>query len=167
MHPTPNKNIPCEGNSPADRFPPLNIPPARLDVRTDALGRQEVFDPLRGKWVVLTPEEWVRQHFTAWLIAACGYPAERMANEVSLSLNRTRRRADTVFFTRDGRPDIIVEYKRPSVALTQRVFDQIARYNIVMGARLLIVTNGMTCYCCAYGPDATYRFLPDIPRYKP
>ena len=94
-------------------------------------GVERVLDPLRGKWVALTPEEWVRQHFVAHLTENLGYPAALMGNEVPLTLNGTSRRCDTVLFSSEGlRPVMIVEYKAPHVEITQRVFDQIVRYNL-------------------------------------
>lgn len=126
----------------------------------------KVFDPLRSKYVALTPEEYVRQHFTAWMTGSLGYPASLMKNEVSLSLNNTRRRCDTVVFRSDGSPVVIVEYKAPTVAITQDVFDQIARYNMVLRSRYLIVSNGLRHYCCEMDYDnETYAFLPNIPHW--
>ncbi len=127
----------------------------------------KVFDPLRSKYVALTPEEYVRQHFTAWMTDSLGYPASLMKNEVSLRLNDTRRRCDTVVFRSDGSPVVIVEYKAPTVAITQDVFDQIARYNMVLRSRYLIVSNGLRHYCCEMDYDnETYTFLPNIPMWS-
>ncbi len=128
----------------------------------------KVFDTLRGRYVALTPEEYVRQHFTAWMTGYLGYPASLMQNEVPLSLNNTKRRCDTVVFRRDGSPVVIVEYKAPTVAITQTVFDQIARYNMVLHSRFLIVSNGMSHFCCEmdYNNDS-YVFLPKIPFWSP
>lgn len=153
----------------------LNLPPVNLRVRMDADGVRRVFDPLRGKFVALTPEEFVRQHFTAFMIGHLGYPSALMANEVSLKINGTARRCDTVVYDsaslttpdRIPSPLAIVEYKAPDVEITQKVFDQIVRYNLVMGARLLIVSNGMRHYCCMADSSRpnSYRFLPSIPTY--
>lgn len=143
----------------------LNLPPHPLHIekRDD---HYEVFDSLRRKWVQLTDEEWVRQNFTAHLIADLGYPPSVMANEIGLTLNRTRRRADTIVFGRDGSPMIIIEFKAPTVEITQTVFDQIVRYNMTMRANILIVSNGLSHYCCLIDyTDSTYRFLPSIPSY--
>ncbi|MDE6511436.1 MAG: type I restriction enzyme HsdR N-terminal domain-containing protein [Muribaculaceae bacterium] len=124
----------------------------------------KVFDPLRRKYVALTPEEYVRQHFTAWMTEFLGYPASLMSNEVSLKLNGTNRRCDTVVFRSDGSPSVIVEYKAPTVAITQTVFDQIARYNMALRSHFLIVSNGLRHFCCEMDYDNdTYRFLPNIP----
>lgn len=127
----------------------------------------EVFDPLRRKFVALTPEEFVRQHFAAWLVNGLGYPASHIANEVSLELNGTRRRCDTLVYDEKGDPMMIVEYKAPDISIDQKVFDQIVRYNMVFRARYLVVSNGLHHFCCAidYGRD-TYHFLPGIPDYQ-
>lgn len=145
----------------------LNLPDFNFQVATDAAtGAPTIYDRLRRKHVALTPEEWVRQHFVEYLINCKGYPAGFMANEVSLRLNGTQRRSDTVVFDARRRPVAIVEYKAPEVEITQRVFDQIARYNVVLQARLLIVSNGLRHYCCAYRGDGTYAFLRDVPSFS-
>ncbi|MDE7345703.1 MAG: type I restriction enzyme HsdR N-terminal domain-containing protein [Muribaculaceae bacterium] len=124
----------------------------------------KVFDPIRKKYVALTPEEYVRQHFIAWMTDNLGYPASLMNNEVPLKLNNTRRRCDTVVFRSDGTPAVIVEYKAPTVSITQSVFDQIARYNMVLRSRYLIVSNGLHHYCCEMDyENESYRFLQQIP----
>lgn len=145
--------------------PPLNLPEAELRFRKDR-DLLKVFDPLRGKYVALTPEEYVRQHFTAWITGPLGYPASLVSNEVAITLNNTRRRCDTVVYRSDGSPLMIVEYKAPTVAITQEVFDQIARYNMVLRSRFLVVSNGMRHYCCEMDYDNnTYRFLQEIPKW--
>lgn len=144
-------------------FVALNVPPANLQIRTKGAGH-EVFDPLRERWVELTPEEWVRQHFASWLITCKGFPRSLMANEVGLTLNGQKRRCDTLVYDRDLNPAVVVEYKAPAVAITQRVFDQIARYNMVLRAKVLIVTNGLSHYCCRYDGEQ-YEFLRDVPDY--
>jgi hypothetical protein len=143
----------------------LNLPPCPLRL-TERDGRQLVFDPLRRRWVALTPEEWVRQHFVGYLIASRGCPAGRVANEVSLAVGKTRKRSDTVVYDALGEPLAIVEYKAPTVEVTQAVFDQIVRYNSTLRARYLIVSNGMAHYCCRIDYErGTYGFLRDIPTY--
>lgn len=144
-------------------FARLNIPPAGVSVRPSGDG-YEIFDPLRQRWVDLTPEEWVRQHFAAWLISDKGFPRSLMANEVGITLNGMRRRCDTLVYDRYLRPAVVVEYKAPAVNITQRVFDQIARYNMVLRARVLIVSNGLTHYCCRYSGEG-YAFMSRIPEF--
>lgn len=149
-----------------EQFPPLNLPAAGLQIRP-AGERHEVFDRWRGRWVTLTPEEWVRQHFASMLVAVKGYPGCRLANEVSLTLNSTSRRCDTVVYDLQMRPLMIVEYKAPHIAVTQRVFDQIVRYNMVLRAPYLVVSNGMSHYCCRVDAESrSYQFLPDVPDYQ-
>lgn len=144
----------------------LNLPAFDVKVTVNASGERAIYDRLRKKYVALTPEEWVRQHFVEFMIARRGYPASLMANEIGITLNGTKRRCDTVVFDRRGMPLTIVEYKSPDVAVTQKTFDQIVRYNMVLRARYLIVSNGLTHYCCAIDYDNhTYSFLADVPDY--
>ena len=153
----------------AQQLPQLNLPPLEKPrIETGADGVRRIFDPLRGKFVALTPEEWVRSHFTAWLTGTLGYPAALMANEVSLTLNGTARRCDTVLFTREGlHPRMIIEYKAPHIEITQKVFDQIARYNMVLNAPYLVVSNGLRHFCLLVDhTGGTARFLPDLPPYS-
>ncbi len=147
---------------------PLNLPPRELQLRHNRRGAIEIFDPLRHKWLYLTPEEWVRQHFIAHLVSDCGYPAHLMANEISLNLNGLSRRCDSIVWRNtDGTPLMILEFKAPTVPVTRHVFDQIVRYNIVFQAPYLIVSNGLTHYCCAVDcTQKTYSFLNKIPNYS-
>ncbi len=148
-------------------FVPLNLPPRQLNVRLNSAENIEIFDPLRRRWLYLTPEEWVRQHFMAYLRAEHSYPAHLMANEVSIELNGLHRRCDSVVWNRkDASPLMILEFKAPDVELNRKVFDQIVRYNMVMKAPFMIVSNGLTHYCCRVDCEtATYSFLSEIPDY--
>lgn len=144
----------------------LNLPDidARLQRRPD--GSIAIYDAIRARYVALTPEEWVRQHFVSFLINHRNYPAGRIANEVSLKLNDTARRSDTVVYDDNRRPVVVVEYKAPMVEISRKVFDQIARYNSVLKGCVLIVSNGIVHYCCMIDPlTGDYSFLPDIPSY--
>lgn len=126
-----------------------------------------IFDSLRRRYVALTPEEWVRQHFIHWLTGHKGYPAALMANEVALSIGDKRLRADSVLYDRQLQPRMIIEYKAPTVQITQRVFDQIAAYNMLLHVDYLVVSNGLTHYCCRIDyANRTYEFLRDIPDYS-
>ena len=148
-------------------LPALHLPPTHLKVKQCADGVVRVFDRLRRKPVALTPEEWVRQHFVAYLIDSLGFPETLMANEVAITLNGTSRRCDTVVYSRQGLvPQVIVEYKAPSVAITQRVFDQIVRYNMVLQVEWLMVSNGLQHFCCHVDyANRRVRFLESIPAY--
>lgn len=148
------------------KFPKLNLPETALRTRREE-NILKVFDSLRQKYVALTPEEYVRQHFTSWLRTDLHYPASLMANEIGIEVNGMKRRCDTVVFRSDGTPLLIVEYKSPEVAVTQAVFDQIARYNMALRARYLIVSNGINHYCCVMDyKSGTYHFIPAIPDYR-
>lgn len=128
---------------------------------------KKVYDTLRDKYVALTPEEFVRQQFTAWMRTEFHYPASVMANEIGIKLNGTQRRCDTVVFRPDGSPLLIIEFKAPNVTVTQDTFDQIVRYNMILRAKYLIVSNGINHYCCVIDYDRnTYHFIPQIPDYR-
>ncbi|MDO4702760.1 type I restriction enzyme HsdR N-terminal domain-containing protein [Tannerella sp.] len=143
----------------------LNLPKYPLKI-TEKNGKHYVFDLLRRKKVVLTPEEWVRQHFVNYLLTEKNVPKELMANEVAITLNTLSRRCDTVIYDTYLKPLAIVEYKAPSVRITQDVFEQIARYNLVLRVHYLIVSNGMEHYCCRidYATNS-YTHLKAIPSY--
>ena len=143
----------------------LNLPTfnAKIGVKD---GKRVIFDAIRHRYVALTPEEWVRQHFVHFLIEHKGYPSALLANEIQVKLNGTKKRCDTVLYRRNLTPQMIVEYKAPDVAITQAVFDQIMRYNMVLRADYLVVSNGLQHYCCQIDyVHGTYRFLSDIPSY--
>ena len=143
----------------------LNLPSfeTKIDIREK---KKVIFDIIRKRYVPLTSEEWVRQHFVHFLIACKGYPQSLLANEVFIKLNSTVKRCDTVLYRRDLSARMIIEYKAPHVEITQRVFDQITRYNMTLRADYLVVSNGMKHYCCRmdYGQQSIC-FLKDIPDY--
>jgi predicted type IV restriction endonuclease len=144
-------------------FPTLNLPPFNANIRREGKNVR-IFDTLRQRFVALTPEEWVRQHFVNMLLTNYGFSSSLTANEVSLSLNGMSRRCDTVVYDKQLRPRMILEYKRPSVEITQRVFDQICRYNMVMHVDYLVVSNGMQHFACRMDYERqTYEFLKEIP----
>lgn len=144
----------------------LNLPPYDIKLRT-ANGRQQVFDPLRQRWVALTPEEWVRQHFIHWLTTELNYPTQLLANEVRLRIGQKELRADSVLYDTALQPRMIIEYKAPHVAITQKVFNQIMAYNMELHAKYLVISNGLAHYCCKLSEDGKkYLFLDHIPSYK-
>lgn len=125
-----------------------------------------IFDEIRKKFVVLTPEEWVRQHVVKFLISEKKYPKLHINVEKQLVLYGTKKRYDIVVFNSDGTIEIIVECKAPNVAIAQDTFDQIARYNMVTKATYLMVTNGQAHYYCQLDFDAErYQFLEELPAY--
>ena len=126
-----------------------------------------IFDKLRKKYMVLTPEEWVRQHFVHFLIDKKNYPTSLIALEKQLTINNRKKRTDILVFNTEGSPEIIVECKAPSIKITQDTFDQIARYNLKLQANFLIVTNGLEHFYCKMDfENETYIFLKEIPDYK-
>lgn len=147
----------------SDRF---NLPSKKLKLRQH-VDKVEVFDVLRKKWLILTPEEEVRQRFVHYMMDEKKYPAGLLAVEYSLKVNSLKRRADVVAFNRFGHPLLLVECKAPSVKIDQKVFDQIARYNLSMKVDFLIVTNGLEHFCCQLDfQNHKYHFLKDIPTYE-
>ncbi len=145
----------------------LNLPTYTFNIKAKPNGSKVIFDTLRRRFVTLTPEEWVRQHFVRFLVDEKGFPAALMANEVSLTQNGIKRRCDTLVADATGNPLVIVEYKAPHVEISQNTFDQIVRYNMVLHASYLIVSNGLNHYCCRINyADDSYVFLNDIPSYS-
>lgn len=148
------------------QYPKLNLPQAMLDVRRGSGHYPEVFDRWRRRWVSLTPEEWVRQNFVSMLVDSKGYMSGRIANEISITLNSCSRRCDTVVYNSSMLPLMIIEYKAPEVRITSSVFDQIARYAMVLRAPYLVVSNGMQHFCCSIDyENGRYEFLKDVPDY--
>ena len=138
----------------------LNLPAATFDIR-QVEGKREILDPLRRKYVRLTPEEWVRQHLVQYLISDLGYPRGLIAIEKSIDLHGKQFRADVIVHDRAGRAVLMAECKEPDVPISQQTFDQIAAYNRVVQARCLLVTNGLVHYCYV-----TERgFIDQVPRY--
>jgi len=119
----------------------IEFPAYAFQVRESG-GQRQIFDPLRRRFVALTPEEWVRQHLLRYLQEVCSYPASRISVEKKLTLNGMTRRTDAVVFDRDIRPWMIIECKAPELVLNQEVLDQAARYNSVLQAPYLAVCNG-------------------------
>ena len=144
----------------------LNLPD--YDIKTKIVGKRPlIWDRLRKKYVALTPEEWVRQHFINYLIEYKSYPEVLIANEIQIELNRQKKRCDSVVYNADIIPLAIIEYKSPDVKITQSVFDQIVRYNIVLKVQYLIVSNGLEHYCCKMNYETqSYDYLAEIPNYQ-
>lgn len=144
----------------------LNLPKIEPNIKKTSEGLF-IFDPLRRKFVSLTPEEWVRQHFVQYLITEKGYRASLMQNEGLIKLNSLKKRCDTVVFDNQLQPLMIIEYKKPDVKITQAVFDQIVRYNMVLKVRYLTVSNGMSHYCCQMNyENQSIEYLSEIPEYE-
>jgi hypothetical protein len=145
---------------------PLNLPfhPFKISQRD---GVYYIFDEARKKHLVLTPEEWVRQHFIKFLIKAKAFPASLMQIEGGLNLNQTRKRSDILVYNPSGEKLMVVECKAPSVSITQATFDQAARYNSVYKAKWLVITNGLNHYYAQIDhTQKGFEFVEELPVYQ-
>ena len=143
----------------------LNLPAFDYRIR-GTREKPEIFDFLRRRYVALTPEEWVRQHFTHWLVEQKGYPKGLLGNEIALRCGDKTLRCDTLLYNREAQPVMIVEYKAPTIALTQRVFDQISAYNLLLHVDYLTVSNGLQHICCRMDYEhRQYQFLEAVPDF--
>lgn len=143
----------------------LNLPSYKFRIKSSE-NKYFIFDIIRKKNIVLTPEEWVRQHFVHYLIEEKKYPISLISIEKKLTINKLTKRTDILVFNKKGEPAIIIECKAPSVKITQDTFDQIARYNLTLNAKYLITTNGLEHYYCKMDfQNECYIFLKDIPDY--
>jgi hypothetical protein len=148
-----------------DLLIPLHLPPYPFKI-TEQNGQLTLFDTIRKKNIVITPEEWVRQHFVQYLIRQKNYPRSLIKLEGGHKLNGMARRSDIVVYNNAGEKILLVECKAPSVTIDQTTFDQVARYNMVHKVRTLAVTNGLQHYYCTIDFEAgSYRFIEDLPVY--
>lgn len=126
-----------------------------------------IFDEIRKKFIILTPEEWVRQHVVQFLLEEKKYPKSLINVEKVLKINGLRKRYDVVVFNSDGSIFILIECKAPEIKVAQATFDQIARYNMTMNAQFLMVTNGLNHYFCQMDyENEKYTFLENLPNYN-
>lgn len=143
----------------------ISLPPFDVKVIEDN-GKHKIYDIVRKKYVALTPEEWVRQHFVNYLVSKKRYPLGIIANEVQIKLHNTLKRCDTVVYNKYLEPIMIIEYKAPSIELTTNVFDQVLRYNMALRVRYLVVTNGIKQICCDINYSTQqYNFLSEVPDF--
>ncbi|MBI1769809.1 MAG: type I restriction enzyme HsdR N-terminal domain-containing protein [Bacteroidetes bacterium] len=124
----------------------LNLPPFNPSLKKEE-GKVWIFDGIRKKYLVLTPEEWVRQHFINYLITELKYPKSLFRIEGSLTYNKLQKRSDILIFDRAGKAWMLIECKSPTIKLNQKAFNQVAVYNMTLGAKYLAVTNGMAHFC--------------------
>jgi hypothetical protein len=144
----------------------LNFP--KFDYRFKSTeNKVSIFDIIRKKFVILQPEEWVRQHCVHYLITQRNYPKSLINVEKELTINGLKKRYDIVVFNPDGSIFLMVECKAPKITINQATFDQIARYNLKINAVYLMVTNGINHYYCQMDFEKEqYTFLQDIPSYN-
>ncbi|MFH0864589.1 MAG: type I restriction enzyme HsdR N-terminal domain-containing protein [Bacteroidota bacterium] len=144
----------------------LNLPEFDFTFRISE-SKKQIWDAIRKKYVSLTPEEWVRQNFVAWLVHHKNYPQGLIGIEKEINVNRMKKRFDIIVFNKSHHPEVLIECKAPEVTISQKVFDQIAVYNMAMKVKYLIVTNGMEHFCCTvHHEKQKYSFLAEIPEYE-
>jgi len=149
-----------------DLLVPLQLPPYPFKI-TDQNGQLILFDPIRKKNIVITPEEWVRQHFVQYLINQKKYPKTLIKLEGGHKLHGMAKRSDIVVYNPAGEKILLVECKAPSVTIDQKTFDQVARYNMVHKVKVIAVTNGLQHYFCLIDFEAVnYKFIADLPAYS-
>tara|TARA_R110001583_G_scaffold25760_7_gene93120 strand:- start:2136 stop:2588 length:453 start_codon:yes stop_codon:yes gene_type:complete len=144
----------------------LNLPSYNFNIKLEGQ-RKLIFDSIRKKYVVLTPEEWVRQNFISYLVEDKNYPKGLIAVEKKVDVNKMPQRSDIVLYNNKAIPVMIVECKAVSVKVTQDTFNQIARYNMMLQVPYLVVTNGLNHYCCKIDYEKkSFEFIQEIPDYK-
>ncbi len=147
-------------------FTEINLPTYSFRIKKEG-NKQLIYDNIRKKFLVLTPEEWVRQNFIQFLIKEKGFSASLMAIETGLKINQNQFRADLLVYNRSGNPLLVVEFKAPQVKISQDTFNQIARYNMKFRVPYLIVSNGLDHYCCQLDfEQENYVFLKEIPSFS-
>ena len=144
----------------------LNLPEYSFRIKTTE-GKIFIFDSLRKKYVRLTPEEWVRQNFVQFLIVEKNYSVSLIAVEAGVKVNNNPQRADLVVYDRSGNAALVAEFKAPEVKISQQTFDQIVRYNMQLKVKFLIVSNGLSHFCCQINyADNSYVYLAEIPDFS-
>ncbi len=143
----------------------LNLPEIKATLKKEE-GKVLIFDVIRKKYIVLTPEEWVRQHFIHYLIHEMKYPRSLFRIESSLTYNKLQKRSDILIFDRKGKPWMLIECKSADIRLSQKAFNQVAVYNMTVNAKYLAVTNGMAHFCCEAAKEGvTPVFLDVFPEF--
>ena len=141
----------------------LNLPEFKPTLKKEE-GKIWIFDMIRKKYLVLTPEEWVRQHFIHYLIAELKYPKSLFRIESSLTYNKLQKRSDILVFNREAKPWMLIECKSPDIKLSQKAFNQVAVYNMTVNAKFVAVTNGLVHYCCEAAKEGEQAiFLESFP----
>lgn len=143
----------------------LNFPSFSFRFK-NSKNKVSIFDEIRKKFIILTPEEWVRQHTVQFLVQQKNYPKSHINVEKLVKVNHINKRYDIVVFLSNGDLFLLVECKAPEVKITQATFDQIARYNLKLKAQYLMVTNGLNHYFCQMDfENERYLFLEELPNF--
>lgn len=144
----------------------LNFPEYKFKFKSSENNRY-IFDVIRKKYMILQPEEWVRQHCIMYLIQEKNYPKSLINIEKKITINGLSKRYDIVVYNSSGKVNILVECKAPKINISQDTFDQIARYNMALNANYLMITNGINHYFCTMNfVSQTYDFIKELPDYK-
>jgi len=144
----------------------LNLPDYQFTTKVEA-GKTLIFDEIRKKYLILTPEEWVRQNFIKYLIDEKHYPKSLVAIEKQIIFNGLLKRCDAVVYNRNGEPKAIIEFKAPEVKISEKVFEQISKYNYKLKVEFLIVSNGLQHFCCKVDfENFKTSFFPEIPNFN-
>lgn len=144
----------------------LNLPDYKFTFQEDSK-KTKIFDDIRKKFLVLTPEEWVRQNIIRFLVEERNFPKSLIAIEKGLTLNGLQKRTDVLVYSKKGTPIFMIECKAPEIKIDQKVFDQIGRYNINFKLPYLLVTNGLEHYCAQIDfKKRSFSFLNGIPNYE-
>jgi len=145
---------------------PLNLPTYFFRIKEDR-GKKYIFDEIRRRFVLLTPEEWVRQHLVNYLVTVKNFPLPLISVEKGFQNNKRKHRYDLLVYNRKGEPIMIIECKAPDVEINQHVFDQAGRYNNKYNATYMLISNGLKHYCCQINKlNRQYSFLHEIPDYS-
>ena len=144
----------------------LNLPIFEFALK-ETNGKTYIFDEIRKKYLILTPEEWVRQNFVKFLVSHKGFPASLIVLEKPFKLNNSDKRSDIVVYNKNGKIVLLVECKAPEINISQKVFDQAASYNLKLNAEFLIITNGIAHYCCKLDYKVKkWLFMDEIPYFS-
>lgn len=143
----------------------LNLPEYSFKFR-EYNGREQIFDKFRKKYISLTPEEWVRQNFLSWLCDEKKFPHALVSVEKTIELNELKKRYDAVVYSNTHQPLMLIEFKAPEIKISQKVFEQAARYNLILKVPYLMVSNGINHYCCRINfKNSQIVFLKEIPEF--
>lgn len=149
-------------------LPRLNFPEYNFKLQKASPDGQsiKIFDKIRGKYVLLTPEEWVRQHLIQYMLSEKGYPSGLLSVEKKIKVNGLTKRTDVLVYDKKGLPLLLAECKAPQVSIDQKVFDQAARYNMVLGVQYYVLSNGIQTICCKVDHELQkYQFLEEFPSF--
>jgi hypothetical protein len=145
----------------------LNLPTFEYKIR-EINGKAAIFDILRKKYIILTPEEWVRQHFLHFLITHYKYPKSLIRIESGLKYNQMQKRSDIVVYNPNGELFLLIECKSADLQISQKNFEQVAAYNVSLKAKYIALTNGLQHFVCSVDHEnKKYEFIKDLPLWDP